>query len=136
MKCVQSWRHSSRASVASPPRTTSSTTAARGRALSHRCARSIGATASWPLTACATENASPTGSHREARSSGTMWRPRRPAMDMIRYEHPLNERIRTLMRLEDLYGRAIFFTAQAEPQDHHTALLALFESIHLAGRAD
>ena len=57
-------------------------------------------------------------------------------MDMIRYEHPLNERIRTLMRLEDLYGRAIFFTAQAEPPDHHAALLALFEIIDVAGRAD
>ena len=33
---------------------------------------------------------------------------------MIRYEHPLNERIRTLMRLEDLYRRAQFFAAQAD----------------------
>jgi cell division protein ZapD len=57
-------------------------------------------------------------------------------MDLIRYEHPLNERIRTLMRLEDLYGRVLFFTAQSAPQDHHAALLALFEIIDVASRAD
>jgi cell division protein ZapD len=62
--------------------------------------------------------------------------PRRSALDMIRYEHPLNERIRTLMRLEDLYGRAIFFTAQSEQPDHHAALLALFEIVDVAARAD
>ena len=35
-------------------------------------------------------------------------------LSVIRYEHPLNERIRTLMRLEDLYHRAQFFAAQAD----------------------
>src|SRR5215470_5876178 len=55
---------------------------------------------------------------------------------VICYEHPLNERIRTLMRLEDLYGRALFFTAEAEPPDHHAALLALFEIVDVAARAD
>ena len=57
-------------------------------------------------------------------------------MDLIRYEHPLNERIRTLMRLEDLYGRALFFSSQPAPADHHAALLALFEIIDVAARAD
>ncbi len=55
---------------------------------------------------------------------------------MIRYEHPLNERIRTLMRLEDLYQRAQYFTAQTNAQDHHAALLALFEITDVAARAD
>jgi cell division protein ZapD len=55
---------------------------------------------------------------------------------VICYEHPLNERIRTLMRLEDLYARALFFTAESEPMDHHAALLALFEIVDVAGRAD
>ena len=55
---------------------------------------------------------------------------------MIRYEHPLNERIRTLMRLEDLYQRVRFFATQAAPPDHHAALLALFEITDVAGRAD
>ncbi len=57
-------------------------------------------------------------------------------MDVIRYEHPLNERIRTLMRLEDLYGRALFFTGESAPADHHAALLALFEIVDVAARAD
>jgi len=59
-----------------------------------------------------------------------------PANDVIRYEHPLNERIRTLMRLEDLYRRALFFTAEATPADHHAALTALFEIVDVAARAD
>lgn len=55
---------------------------------------------------------------------------------MIRYEHPLNERIRTLMRLEDLVGRALFFARQDAAHEHHAALLALFEIIDVAARAD
>jgi cell division protein ZapD len=55
---------------------------------------------------------------------------------VIRYEHPLNERIRTLMRLEDLYHRAQFFAAQTAAADHHAALLALFEITDVAARAD
>jgi len=55
---------------------------------------------------------------------------------MIRYEHPLNERIRTLMRLEDLYGRARFFAAADDPREHHAALAAMFEITEVAGRAD
>jgi len=55
---------------------------------------------------------------------------------VIRYEHPLNERIRTLMRLEDLYHRARFFAAQPAAPDHHAALLALFEITDVAARAD
>jgi cell division protein ZapD len=58
------------------------------------------------------------------------------AKDVIRYEHPLNERIRTLMRLEDLYRRALFFTGEVTPADHHAALTALFEIVDVAARAD
>jgi cell division protein ZapD len=55
---------------------------------------------------------------------------------VIRYEHPLNERIRTLMRLEDLFQRAQYFAAQSGAADHHAALLALFEITDVASRAD
>lgn len=55
---------------------------------------------------------------------------------MIRYEHPLNERVRTLMRLEGLYARALFFTGETTPAAHHAALLALFEITDVAARAD
>ena len=55
---------------------------------------------------------------------------------MIRYEHPLNERIRTLMRLEDLFARVGYFATRGEGPDHHAALLALFEITDVAARAD
>jgi cell division protein ZapD len=55
---------------------------------------------------------------------------------VISYEYPLSERIRTLLRLEDLYERAQYFTAQADPQQHQVALLCLFEILEVAGRAD
>ena len=55
---------------------------------------------------------------------------------MIRYEHPLNERVRTLMRLEDLYRRVEYFSARGAEEDHHAALLSLFEITDVAARAD
>jgi len=55
---------------------------------------------------------------------------------MIRYEHPLNERIRTLMRLEDVYSRLSVYAAGELPQDHHAALSSLFEIADIAARAD
>ncbi len=51
---------------------------------------------------------------------------------MIVYEHPLNERIRTLMRLEDLFAKFEHFAAQDEALEHHAALLALFETLEVA----
>jgi len=57
-------------------------------------------------------------------------------LSVIRYEHPLNERIRTLMRLEDLYHRAQFFAAQSDAPAHHAALAVLFEITDVAARAD
>jgi cell division protein ZapD len=55
---------------------------------------------------------------------------------VIRYEHPLNERIRTLMRLEDLLARVRHFASQEAPAEHHAALVALFEITDVASRAD
>ena len=55
---------------------------------------------------------------------------------MISYEYPLNERIRTLLRLEDLYGKITHFSRGDAPHDHHVALLTLFEVLDVAGRAD
>jgi len=55
---------------------------------------------------------------------------------VIRYEHPLNERVRTLMRLEDLFARARFFSGQDAPADHHAALLSLFDISDVAERSD
>ncbi|MCC6609837.1 MAG: cell division protein ZapD [Burkholderiales bacterium] len=55
---------------------------------------------------------------------------------MITYEYPLVERIRTLLRLEDLFDRARFFLERSDPLEHHVALLTLFEILDVAGRAD
>ncbi len=55
---------------------------------------------------------------------------------MILYEYPLNERVRTLLRLEDLFERLEFFTRREHPLDHHVALTTLFEILDIAQRAD
>ena len=55
---------------------------------------------------------------------------------MISYEFPLNERIRTLLRLEDLYERITHFIDRGTGDDHHAALGVLFEILEVAGRAD
>jgi cell division protein ZapD len=55
---------------------------------------------------------------------------------VISYEFPLNERIRTLLRLEDLYGRAQYFASKSDPEEHHVALTSLFEILDVGGRAD
>jgi cell division protein ZapD len=55
---------------------------------------------------------------------------------VISYEYPLSERIRTLLRLDDLYERAQYFTTKNGAQEHHVALLSVFEILEVAGRAD
>jgi cell division protein ZapD len=55
---------------------------------------------------------------------------------LILYEYPFNERIRTLLRLEDLFESFTFFLAQESPREHHVALTTLFEIAEVAGRSD
>ncbi|MDD4912713.1 MAG: cell division protein ZapD [Sideroxydans sp.] len=55
---------------------------------------------------------------------------------MISYEFPLNERVRTMLRLEDLFLRIQRFVASTEKADHHAALGVLFEILEVASRAD
>ncbi len=55
---------------------------------------------------------------------------------MITYEYPFNERIRTLLRLEDLFEKAAYFIEQEGSREHHVALLTMFEILEVAGRAD
>ena len=55
---------------------------------------------------------------------------------MISYEFPLNEKTRTLLRLEDLYQRAQYFALKNDPEEHHVALTTLFEILDVGGRAD
>ncbi len=55
---------------------------------------------------------------------------------MISYEFPLNERVRTMLRLEDLFLRISRFISSDDQADHHVALGVLFEILEVAGRAD
>ncbi|HLX22077.1 MAG TPA: cell division protein ZapD [Usitatibacter sp.] len=55
---------------------------------------------------------------------------------MITYEYPLNERIRTLLRLEDLYDRVRHFLDEGDFHCHHACLTGMFEIIEVASRAD
>lgn len=55
---------------------------------------------------------------------------------MILYEYPLNERIRTYLRLEHLFGRLRELVIGNSPTDHHFALATIFEVVDVCGRAD
>ena len=55
---------------------------------------------------------------------------------VITYEYPLNERVRTLLRLEDLYDRVHFFLQHDTQHDHHACLTGIFEILDVASRAD
>jgi cell division protein ZapD len=55
---------------------------------------------------------------------------------VISYEFPLSEKVRTLLRLEDLFARMEYFLREDGRTDHHAALLTLFEIFDVACRAD
>ena len=55
---------------------------------------------------------------------------------MVRYEYPLNESIRTMLRLEHLFDRLGQLIARDAPVDHHFALATIFEIMDVASRAD
>jgi cell division protein ZapD len=55
---------------------------------------------------------------------------------VITYEYPFNERIRTLLRLEDLFEKTAFFAQSEGQREHHSVLITLFEILEVAGRAD
>jgi cell division protein ZapD len=52
------------------------------------------------------------------------------------YEYPLNERVRTLLRLERLFARLQQLLARSDAHDHHFALLTVFEIVDVSSRAD
>lgn len=71
-------------------------------------------------------------------------RARRPRADpyasgrigLILYEYPLNESIRTMLRLEHLFQRLGELMVREAAVDHHFALVTLFEIMDVASRAD
>jgi cell division protein ZapD len=56
--------------------------------------------------------------------------------DLIRYEYPLNEGIRTMLRLEQLFDRLGQLMARDSALDHHFALATAFEIVDVSSRAD
>jgi cell division protein ZapD len=59
-----------------------------------------------------------------------------PVEHVITYEYPLNEKIRTLLRLEDLFEKIQYFTGRSDSYEHHVALVTLFDIQEVAARAD
>ena len=57
-------------------------------------------------------------------------------LPVILYEYPLNERIRTYLRLGHLFGRLEQLTLRDGALDHHFALTTLFEVLEATSRAD
>jgi cell division protein ZapD len=55
---------------------------------------------------------------------------------VILYEYPFNERIRTYLRLEHLFGRLGEMASREDPVDHHFAITTIFEIMDVGGRAD
>jgi cell division protein ZapD len=56
--------------------------------------------------------------------------------DIIIYEQPLNERLRTFLRVEQLMRHFDQFLSRYTPLDTHGALMLLLEIINLAARVD
>lgn len=62
-----------------------------------------------------------------------------PAQDLscvMLYEYPFNERLRTYLRLEQLFQRLLELISREAKLDHHFALATLFELIEVAARTD
>ena len=55
---------------------------------------------------------------------------------VILYEYPFNERIRTYLRLQQLFDRLGVLMARTDAIDHHFALTTLFELLEVAARPE
>jgi cell division protein ZapD len=60
-----------------------------------------------------------------------LWNP-----GVILYEYPFNERIRTYLRLEQLFRRLALLVQREHPLDHHYAITTIFEVMDVGSRAD
>ena len=55
---------------------------------------------------------------------------------MPSYDYPFNERIRTLLRLEDLFVKVLHNLDQSHEFNHHCALISLFQMLDVIDRAE
>lgn len=58
------------------------------------------------------------------------------AMDLVRYEQPLNERMRTFLRLEFLYQQALYHSESPSPWATRAAVASLLEILSILTRGD
>jgi cell division protein ZapD len=55
---------------------------------------------------------------------------------LITYEYPFSERVRTLLRLEALFDKAIHFSRLDGAAENHIAMGGIFEILDVVGRSD
>ena len=55
---------------------------------------------------------------------------------MSSYEFPFNERIRTLLRIEDLFKKILLNIEAGHQHNHHSALMTLLQMLEMIERAD
>jgi cell division protein ZapD len=55
---------------------------------------------------------------------------------MSSYDYPFNERIRTLLRVEDLFAKVLHNVEAGHEYHHHTALLTLLQILDVVDRAE
>lgn len=55
---------------------------------------------------------------------------------MSSYDYPFNERIRTLLRLEDLFAKIQYFLQGSDELQHHSALISIFQVLDVIDRAE
>lgn len=55
---------------------------------------------------------------------------------MASYEFPFNERIRVLLRLEDLFSRTLFNITSEQSSHHHNAMVSFFQILDIIDRVD
>lgn len=55
---------------------------------------------------------------------------------MASYEFPFNERIRTYLRLEDLFTKVLHHVSIGHENNHHVALVSILQMLDLIDRAD
>ena len=60
----------------------------------------------------------------------------RDTASVIIYEYPFNERLRTYLRLEQLFRRLFELVTRGSAVDHHFAIATMFEIMDVAARAD
>lgn len=55
---------------------------------------------------------------------------------MSSYDYPFNERIRTLLRLEDLFAKILHYLEGEHELNHHSALIGIFQVLDVIDRAE